>query len=377
MLRTLVSFIIGAAAGAIIGLALAAVAILAGQISPFDRIWAASVSARIGAFAGGLIGLSARTAHGGAGGRMAQHTCAVAAGAAAGALLAHGPGRGQPTGWPIIGACLGALVVGSAIVVGARWNRPRTHAHEARPNRYCLQFRLRGLLIAVLLVSVVMAVAVSGPLRQRRAIAALEARQARLTRIHRPNWLEFFVGEDAYDLFDRVVAVNMTLSTADDDLAWLDELREVETLQLRGTKITNAGLRHLRPLRKLKKLYLAGAVSDQALEELAFLTELRHLALPSGVGGDAALENFSRLEHLQELFLSRAKIPGGCLSNLKDMRELSYLGLDSCELPFLRGQRQRSINHHLFAQLGRHNAKTAGQRRKNVAIDRRPKRTKE
>lgn len=123
MLRTLLSSVIGAAAGALIGLALAAVAILAGDVMALDRAWVASLCAGIGAFAGALIGFAAGATQALAGGKMVQIICAVGLGAIAGAAIVYGTGRIKPGGWLILGACVGAFLAGATTIIWARWNR--------------------------------------------------------------------------------------------------------------------------------------------------------------------------------------------------------------------------------------------------------------
>lgn len=124
MLRTLLSFVIGAASGALIGLALAAVDLLTGQVLALDRAWIVTLCAGIGAFAGALIGFAAGAAHAVGGGKLSQVICAVGLGAIAGVAIVYGTGRIKPGGWLILGACLGAFLAAAAIVIRAKWKRP-------------------------------------------------------------------------------------------------------------------------------------------------------------------------------------------------------------------------------------------------------------
>lgn len=127
MVRALLSFVIGAAAGAIMGFALAAVTIFAGHVLPPDRTWIATLCAGIGAFAGALVGLAAGVTHALADGKMSRTISAIGLGAIAGAAIPYLAGRIKP-GWRLFfGACLGAFLAGAAIVIRARWNRPPAH----------------------------------------------------------------------------------------------------------------------------------------------------------------------------------------------------------------------------------------------------------
>jgi hypothetical protein len=93
-----------------------------------------------------------------------------------------------------------------------------------------------------------------------------------------PLWLPGLLGDD---VFSDVVVVDCSWTHfGDEDAQLLRELREVNTLNLGGTDITNDGLRHLADLNELRILHLWGTdISDEGLVHLIRLTELRYLQI--------------------------------------------------------------------------------------------------
>ena len=66
----------------------------------------------------------------------------------------------------------------------------------------------------------------------------------------------------------------------DAGLVHLKRLTKLEDLSLNGTKVTDAGLVHLKEMTKLERLYLGGTkVTDAGLVHLIGLTKLYHLDL--------------------------------------------------------------------------------------------------
>ena len=94
----------------------------------------------------------------------------------------------------------------------------------------------------------------------------------------------------------------------DDGLKVVGTISTLRNLDLRGCKITNVGMTHLTGLKKLVALKLTGdnnlcTVDDKGLSELANLSNLRALALDSlWVSGDG-LSSLATIEKLEELYV--------------------------------------------------------------------------
>lgn len=163
------------------------------------------------------------------------------------------------------------------------------------PKRRWLQFRLRTLLIAVLVLSLPLswfAVRMEKVRRQREAVAAIE-RLGGYARYEsefaslmstgtipqrQQTWLRSTLGED---FFENVVHVNFHgIEVADADLEHLKKLTNLECLGLVGTQITDTGLVHIKKLTYLKYLDLLGThVADAGPRHLERLNRLERLLL--------------------------------------------------------------------------------------------------
>ena len=100
-------------------------------------------------------------------------------------------------------------------------------------------------------------------------------------------------------------------------------------VNLSSTKVTDAGLQHLKGLTKLQSLNLSrNEVSDAGLEHLKGLTSLQMLYLGGTKVTDAGLVHLKGLTSLQTLSLSHTKVTDAGLVHLK---RLKFLGLEGCE----------------------------------------------
>ena len=90
----------------------------------------------------------------------------------------------------------------------------------------------------------------------------------------------------------------------DEQLADVTQVEEVIWLNLKDTKITDAGLKHLANLKNLKKLHLERtAVTDEGLANLSELSNLNYLNLYGTKVTDAGLEKLTNLKNLKQLYL--------------------------------------------------------------------------
>jgi hypothetical protein len=106
------------------------------------------------------------------------------------------------------------------------------------------------------------------------------------------------------------------------DLAGL----EIEELRALGSKLSDAGLSHVRSHPSLRALHVGGAFTDKGVAHLAGTTKLEKLSLTSGGITDAAIVHLQRLPNLKELTL-RGKIGDAGVARLGGMSRLEQLTL--------------------------------------------------
>ena len=114
----------------------------------------------------------------------------------------------------------------------------------------------------------------------------------------------------------------------DAGLVHLKGLANLELLIIRKTKVTDAGVVHLNGLTKLQGLgFTRTNVTDAALVHVESLTNLERLWLTDTRITDAGLVHLKGLTNLQGLNLSNTKITDAGLVYLKEMTRLQGLGL--------------------------------------------------
>jgi hypothetical protein len=147
------------------------------------------------------------------------------------------------------------------------------------------------------------------------------------------------------DLFH--VGVNRT-NLGDAALAELDSKHgdHIWGLDLRNTKVTDQGLRHLEGLSHLAHLTLGNddsklmpnavvpisPITDAGLIRLKGLTQLMTLNVCGLPISDSGLDALKDLPQLGGLYLSRTKVTGTGLANLKSLPTLALIYLDDCEV---------------------------------------------
>lgn len=115
---------------------------------------------------------------------------------------------------------------------------------------------------------------------------------------------------------------------SDDDLAFLEQLPLLSSLELAGGNLTDKALAHVRPLESLTSLTIDRArLTDDGLEQLSALRQLTKLKLTHAPITDAALKHLSRLDELESLDLSATEVTGSGLGQLRTTR-LRTLVLD-------------------------------------------------
>jgi hypothetical protein len=116
----------------------------------------------------------------------------------------------------------------------------------------------------------------------------------------------------------------------DADLALLDCLYNLRSLEISFAKIGNEGMRHLAPLQDLRKLSLwATGATDEGLVHLESLPDLTHLSLQSRPTGidftDAGLVHLKNSAKLQRLILFGKGFTHAGLKHLKDLHDLEVV----------------------------------------------------
>ena len=123
-----------------------------------------------------------------------------------------------------------------------------------------------------------------------------------------PSWVRAVVGDG---FFNHVKLIHVSgPQFNDDNLELLKDLDELEYLDLQAPGVTNAGLRHLERLNRLKTLGLGGTpkVTDAGLEHLKGLSQLEELGLMEIDITDAGLQHLAGLNHLRSLCLWHTKV---------------------------------------------------------------------
>ena len=99
-----------------------------------------------------------------------------------------------------------------------------------------------------------------------------------------------------------------------------------------GTKVTDAGLQHLKGLTQLKTVHLPEAITDAGLAHLQGLTQLQLLSLSETKVTDAALEQIKDLGQLKALFLKKTNVTDAGLKDLRGLSRLERLDLSETKV---------------------------------------------
>jgi hypothetical protein len=195
------------------------------------------------------------------------------------------------------------------------------------------QYRLRALLVFVLLASIGMswfATRKRFVKRQREAVRAIRELGGRVEceeegETSLPSWLRGLLGDEFFFLKAPIVDLSDTQVT-DAELVHLNGVTGLEMLDLSNTQISDTGLEHLKGIKDLKWLYLGGTqVTDAGLERLKEITSLQDVFLDRTQVTDAGLEHLSGMTNLNFVGLLGTQVtPEG----VKKLRE----ALPECEI---------------------------------------------
>ncbi|MEX2359293.1 MAG: hypothetical protein WEE51_13275, partial [Pirellulaceae bacterium] len=118
------------------------------------------------------------------------------------------------------------------------------------------------------------------------------------------------------------------LEVHDADILALPANLPTTDLALARTAVTDAALRRIGQLKKLRWLDLTGTrVTDQGISELAELGNLNDLSLAATVMTDESLATIGKLTRLEELDLSGTRVTDEGLRHLRGLTELKILRL--------------------------------------------------
>jgi hypothetical protein len=215
--------------------------------------------------------------------------------------------------------------------------------------RSLLRFRLRTLLLAMLVLSVAMGIYVNRAKQQQKSVAAIKRLGGwayydfEITkdqydpqgRSWAPAWLRQKLGDD---YLHTVVQVNMVynddtgkrldnMNMSDEVLSHLDGLPRLEALLLHGQQASDGGLANVGRLANLRMLYIWNGtkVTDAGVAHLAGCRRLEYLHLSESKLGDDGLKVLSELPRLKKLSLQGNFCTDAGLAHLAKMQQLTEL----------------------------------------------------
>jgi Leucine Rich Repeat (LRR) protein len=196
--------------------------------------------------------------------------------------------------------------------------------------RHWLQFRLRTLLLAVLVLSLPLswfALETKRARRQAEIVTSIAAAGGKVNYENvaerAPGWLRNLLGED---FCTKVEMVYYARDIKHHETTSLKALR-LQCTYLEGPKVTDAGLQYIAQLPTVESIVLYNTeVTDSGLEHLARLPNLRRLCLwDTERVTDAGLKHVRELAGLEYLNLRGTGITDAGLSHLTTLSNLEDL----------------------------------------------------
>ena len=207
-------------------------------------------------------------------------------------------------------------------------------ATAPKPCRRWFQFRLRTLLVLMLLACLVIGsivVPIQRVSRQRAAAEAIERLGGSVSwsstdspeQSWKQTWLRPMFGNDFFAHPEFVDIPN------DAALNYLSEMPDTPRLRMGHWRFTDAGLASVSRLSQLMLLDLSGTqVTDAGLANLKGLTHLQWLSLTNTRVADAGLIHVKELPQVDTLSLMNTQITDAGLKHLKGLVHLRWLSLD-------------------------------------------------
>ncbi|MBX9692012.1 MAG: hypothetical protein K2Z81_06485 [Cyanobacteria bacterium] len=150
------------------------------------------------------------------------------------------------------------------------------------------------------------------------------------------NYTQFDFSDKSLEMIGRMSwlkQLSIEHSNVSDD--WLKHLErsKLESLDLYGTKITDAGLEHLGKIRTLKSLNIgATAITDKGIDSLLEMQELRRLRLDATLVTDSGASRLAKLKQMTWLCLWDTKIKGYCFKALAANHALCLLNISGVDI---------------------------------------------
>jgi hypothetical protein len=213
-----------------------------------------------------------------------------------------------------------------------------------RPWWSYLRLNLRTLIVLILLVGAWLGWIVHRVNVQRNAVEAIERAGGSVHydwqwRNGLPNpsgelgWPRWLIDRVGVDYFAHVLQARIFDRGSDVEMAHIGRLGRLDTLDLGGSPISDAGLVHLEGLTYLLALSLATTrVTDAGLVHLKGLTSLQVLFLDNTSISDVALVHLKGLIGLRRLNLSSTRVTDAGLVHLKGLGSLQTLVLGDTEV---------------------------------------------
>ena len=138
----------------------------------------------------------------------------------------------------------------------------------------------------------------------------------------------------ALSVFDELKNLNLRdMQVTDAGLVHLKTLKRLTALSLSFTQVTDAGLVHLKGMTNLQMLDLYETeITDAGMVHLKGMTKLYSLNLSRTQITDAGMVHVKEMTRLRSLNLGGTKITGSGLVHLKNMTELTILSLGGSQI---------------------------------------------
>ena len=149
----------------------------------------------------------------------------------------------------------------------------------------------------------------------------------------------------------------------------LERVKDLPSLRLVETDVTDAGLPELTRLKNLTHLEFTGRLSDTGLAHLGEMTQLRQLHLQrTGLVTDAGLKHLKGLTNLESLMLTGCKVTDAGLEHLKGMTKLEKLDLSETDVSDAGLEHLQGLTNLRLLTLKRTSVTAAGVERLQEAL---------
>jgi hypothetical protein len=217
--------------------------------------------------------------------------------------------------------------------------------NSPKPERGWLKDTLLTLLVVGTLVTILcswLAMSKQQGKREWEAAAEIENLGGRVGRFNSApsRWLGSYASKwlESNDFFNHIYSVRLDPGRVTDDglitaLSRLKDFRELNSLCLNGTQVTDAGLEHLKGLDRLAWLWLRDTkVTDAGVGRLKGLSHLLELDLRGTMVTDAGLQYLEGLSQLMGLYLDGTKVTDAGLRHLEGLSQLRTLSLSGTQI---------------------------------------------